>query len=218
MVCQSGLIDSWAGLSCRVALLGSSLLSEEGTGLAARTFCIENPQANRQPKLGREDFGALSHQLDPLAGRLAVTFVTSPVTQRCYRCQAFHLNRITAGVASAPVTYVVTGVRRLPADSSDFVAVARHVPLVVGLPAFLRANARASNLEARYVNYLEVGFSDVEFILQFGQMQQTPNAPALIHTRLVAAPAVAREFARTLTASIEAFNSQQESGKESLDG
>ena len=58
--------------------------------------------------------------------------------------------------------------------------------------------------EPRFVNYLEVGFSEAEFLLVFGQSFNAAGEP-MLHTRLVTTPTYAREFGRLLVKSAEAF-------------
>lgn len=61
---------------------------------------------------------------------------------------------------------------------------------------------RSPNLEAKYANYFEVGSNDVEFFLLFGQTAANEGEPPVIHTRIVVAPAIAREISGLLFAAI----------------
>lgn len=49
-----------------------------------------------------------------------------------------------------------------------------------------------ARLEARYANFFEVGFNDVEFILTFGQ--QYESGEPLVHTRIVMSPTYVQDF------------------------
>ena len=62
------------------------------------------------------------------------------------------------------------------------------------------------SLEARYANYFEVGHTDVEFILQFGQSYGS-DAPAAIHTRVVTDPSYVRTLIELLERSLSQFES-----------
>jgi hypothetical protein len=56
-------------------------------------------------------------------------------------------------------------------------------------------------LQARYANYFEVGHSDSEVVLVFGQAYEL-EGDAAIHTRLVTSPAGAKELSRILEKSL----------------
>jgi len=59
-------------------------------------------------------------------------------------------------------------------------------------------------LEARYANYVQVGFNEVEFILEFGQLYATEPRPRC-HTRIACAPLYAKSLADTLNRSFETY-------------
>ena len=63
---------------------------------------------------------------------------------------------------------------------------------------------RSPNLEAKYANYFEVGSNDVEFFLLFGQTAANEGEAPMIHTRIVVAPAIAREISGLLCSAIDA--------------
>jgi hypothetical protein len=52
-----------------------------------------------------------------------------------------------------------------------------------------------------YANYFEVGQTDVEFVIDFGQRYRG-QAPAACHTRIVTSPIYARALLRTLTGAM----------------
>jgi hypothetical protein len=58
-----------------------------------------------------------------------------------------------------------------------------------------------------YANHFEVGFSALEFLLDFGQY--SPDAgTTLVHTRVVTSPVYAKELLTLLRASIERFETE----------
>ena len=61
-----------------------------------------------------------------------------------------------------------------------------------------------SPLESRFVNYLEIGHNDAEFVLAFGQHYADQEDP-VVHTSLVTNPVYAKEFCKLLTKSIEDY-------------
>ena len=57
-------------------------------------------------------------------------------------------------------------------------------------------------IEAKYANFFQVGFNDVEFLLEFGQdLEGGPK----IHTRVVLSPANVGSFLRLTTESWMSF-------------
>lgn len=58
-------------------------------------------------------------------------------------------------------------------------------------------------LVGRYANFLEVGFNDAEFLLDFGQ--QYEGSEPLIHTRVITSPAYVRGFITLLADSAAAY-------------
>lgn len=62
-------------------------------------------------------------------------------------------------------------------------------------------------LEARYANYFEVGHTDVEFVLQFGQSYRADTVPS-IHTRVVTDPAYVRTLIQLLEESLARFEAE----------
>ncbi len=62
--------------------------------------------------------------------------------------------------------------------------------------------SRRQAIEARYTNYLQVGSSRREIILEFGQYNEGDTEPH-IHTRLVIHPAYFHEFLKTLQQSAD---------------
>lgn len=73
-------------------------------------------------------------------------------------------------------------------------------------------------LEARYANYLQIGYSQEEVVLEFGQAYDESQGDPMIHTRLVTTPAFAREFLRLLKRSVQENERERESGKGGLNG
>ena len=67
-----------------------------------------------------------------------------------------------------------------------------------------------SDLEARYANFFEVGASETEFVLLFGQ-QYEDSAP-LIHTRIITIPIYVRQFIKLLQDSIAKLGQGEEPG------
>lgn len=61
------------------------------------------------------------------------------------------------------------------------------------------------SLEARYANYLQIGYSQEELVLEFGQAYNESHGDPMIHTRLVTTPLFAREFLRLLEQSVQEF-------------
>jgi len=62
-------------------------------------------------------------------------------------------------------------------------------------------------LEARYANYFEIGHTDVEFLMKFGQSYPT-DAPPLIHTFVVTDPSYVQTFIQLLQESLAGFEAQ----------
>jgi hypothetical protein len=58
--------------------------------------------------------------------------------------------------------------------------------------------------EARYANYFEIGHTEAEFILDFGQAYE---GEAMMHTRVVTGPGYAKEFSRLLCDSLARYES-----------
>ena len=69
------------------------------------------------------------------------------------------------------------------------------------------ARPRSESLEARYVNYFEVGHSAFEFIVDFGQYQPEQNS-ARMHTRIATGPVYAKLLAELLRGAVERFEEQ----------
>jgi hypothetical protein len=59
-------------------------------------------------------------------------------------------------------------------------------------------------LEAKYVNYLEVGHNSYEFRLDFGQDQEGGAEPRL-HSRLITNPVYAKSFLEVLQAAVNTY-------------
>jgi len=59
-----------------------------------------------------------------------------------------------------------------------------------------------SGTMAKYANFFQVGFNDVEFILEFGQELE---AGPIIHTRVVLSPANVTSFLRLASESWMSF-------------
>ena len=58
----------------------------------------------------------------------------------------------------------------------------------------------------RYANFLKVGYTEYEFLLDFGQSfgQEDPR----VHTRIVTTPTHAKALSRTLRESVEQFEAR----------
>ena len=58
----------------------------------------------------------------------------------------------------------------------------------------------------RYANFLKVGYTEHEFLLDFGQSfgQEEPQ----LHTRIVTTPAYAKALSRTLHESVEQYEAR----------
>jgi hypothetical protein len=59
----------------------------------------------------------------------------------------------------------------------------------------------------RYANFLKVGYTEYEFLLDFGQSFGHENRPH-VHTRIVTTPAHANAIFRTLRDSVEEFEAR----------
>jgi len=66
------------------------------------------------------------------------------------------------------------------------------------------AKFRDNTLEAKYVNYLEVGHNSFEFRLDFGQDLEGETEPRL-HSRLITNPVYAKNFLEVLQVAINAY-------------
>jgi hypothetical protein len=73
-------------------------------------------------------------------------------------------------------------------------------------------------LEARYANYLQIGYSDDEFVIEFGQSSYEREGDPVIHTRLATTPMFAREFLRLLERSVREFDRDRDSGRSDISG
>jgi hypothetical protein len=62
-------------------------------------------------------------------------------------------------------------------------------------------------LEGRYANYFELGFSAIEFLLDFGQYDQDTGA-AIRHTRIITHPESAKILLKMLRDVIAEFESK----------
>ena len=57
-------------------------------------------------------------------------------------------------------------------------------------------------LEGRYANYFEIGHSESEFVIDFGQFY-SEGGQVKLHTRIVTNPRYARELLRVLQKSLK---------------
>jgi hypothetical protein len=62
-----------------------------------------------------------------------------------------------------------------------------------------------ADIEARYSNYLDVGHSAFEFLLDFGQHYESDEGTGRIHTRIVTSPYYAKQFARLLEQALHGY-------------
>jgi hypothetical protein len=60
------------------------------------------------------------------------------------------------------------------------------------------------DLQARYVNFAQIAYSDNEFVLEFGQLFQETQE-ARIHTRIVTSPAYARTLLDSLSHAVAEY-------------
>ena len=63
-------------------------------------------------------------------------------------------------------------------------------------------------VEARYANCFEVGFNDVEFILNFGQ--QYGSGDPLVHTRIVMSPIYVQDFLDLVSRTLAEYRTSHE--------
>ena len=63
-------------------------------------------------------------------------------------------------------------------------------------------------LEARYVNYFEVGYNAFEFVVDFGQHHSESGA-AHLHTRIVTGPVYAKTLATMLLESVKEYETER---------
>jgi len=70
-----------------------------------------------------------------------------------------------------------------------------------------RSSTTATNLEARYANYFEVGHNAFEFFIDFGQYQHDVNG-ACMHYRVVTGPVYAKLLADLFHNAVERFEAE----------
>jgi hypothetical protein len=61
--------------------------------------------------------------------------------------------------------------------------------------------------DGRYANFFKVGYSEFEFLVDFGQLFQQGDTPHL-HTRIVTGPVFAKALGQTLRDSVEEFEAK----------
>jgi Protein of unknown function (DUF3467) len=63
-------------------------------------------------------------------------------------------------------------------------------------------------IEARYSNHFEIGQNAFEFLLQFGQVYNGPETPALVHSRIILSPFSAKRFVDLLLDSVHRYEAK----------
>jgi hypothetical protein len=63
-------------------------------------------------------------------------------------------------------------------------------------------------IEARYVNYFEVGHNPFEFVIDFGQYHHESRA-AHLHTRIVTGPVYAKTLAAMLLEAVKQYEAER---------
>jgi Protein of unknown function (DUF3467) len=64
----------------------------------------------------------------------------------------------------------------------------------------------ASVPEGRYANHFDVGHNAIEFLFDFGQFFSTEEA--VLHTRIIVNPVVAKAFKKILTRAVTEFEKE----------
>jgi len=76
------------------------------------------------------------------------------------------------------------------------------------------------NAEGRYMNFFQIGYNSLEFIFEFGHT--LPEAPEVVHSRLIASPVCAKLLSAMLLNSIgqyeTAFGAIPEADRDEMEG
>jgi hypothetical protein len=65
----------------------------------------------------------------------------------------------------------------------------------------------ADEIEGRYANSFNIGFNDLEFLIEIGQ-HYSEGGPARVHTRIITSPAYAKSFSELLHDAVERYERQ----------